>query len=393
MTGDIAIAHKDYDVRGGGEVLAEELARTFDCPLVVGRKDEAKVSDEFDKPLHELDLTRWQRWAIKRGGLSRSVAYMLAWQQDSSILTDYETVITSGNEPLWYVPGDHQTVIAYTHATPRFQTDLWHSRDMSGAIGRFGATVGMVQRVLYNHNTRRPDRWVANSDLVARRMELYWDVPRHAIDVVYPPVDTETYSQEYAPTEDVYLYLGRLAGHKRAGLAVQAFNRIDDGEARLAVAGRGPEFDRLTRLAGPNVNMLGYVGESEKRELYSRAKALIYPCENEDFGMVPIEAMASGTPVVGVNEGFTQFQIQDGKNGVLFDRGVSNLVEAIQFFERYGSAWSADEIERFASQFGVDRFRREMEAVVETARRDAAIETDLELPEPEETDTQIESHA
>ncbi|WP_433623521.1 hypothetical protein [Halomicrococcus sp. NG-SE-24] len=125
---EIAIAHKDYDVRGGGEVLAEELARTFDAPMFVGRRDADCEPDGLDVDIHEIDHGRLIKRMIDYEGAPRSAAYQFAWQRVDE-LAAYDTIITSGNEPLWYVPQDDQTVVAYTHSPPRWQYDLFHDLD------------------------------------------------------------------------------------------------------------------------------------------------------------------------------------------------------------------------------------------------------------------------
>jgi len=365
---DVAIAHKDYDVRGGGEVLSECLAEALDAPLYVGRLVDENVPADLDQAIHEIDLARWQRWAIRRGGAPRSFAYMLAWQTAHEDLPDYDVVVASGNEPLWYVPSDDQAFVAYTHSTPRFQYDLFHERDH----GLFDLGYNTAVRSLYLPNVRKPDLWLANSDVVARRMNLYWDVPTDAIRVVYPPVDVASYDPTAAPTEDVYLHLGRLAGHKRVGDLVDAFRGRDE---RLVIAGDGPERPSLERQAPPNVDVLGYVAEERKRTLYARAKALLFPAENEDFGMVPVEAMAAGTPVIGVKEGFTQYQIQHGENGLLYDRdGGAGLARALDHFGERGVAWGDDAIAGWAAEyFSRERFVEEMQQIVDTAASQAAV--------------------
>lgn len=309
---DIAIAHKDYDVRGGGEVLAEHLARTFEAPLYVGRKDTQNMPDDPDIDIQEIPLTYWQKKAIDRGGVTRSFAYWIAWQ--NAPIHDYDVVITSGNEPLWHVGPDEQVKLAYTHSTPRWQYDLAHETN-DGTIGTIYRT---AVRTIYQQNVPRPDLWVANSDLVKRRMMKYWNLADEEIRVVYPPVETEKYSPDITSTKDYYLYLGRLAGHKEVESVVEAFNQTDK---RLKIAGDGPEKSSLEKLSNKNIEFCGFVSEERKAALYSGAKALIYPPKNEDFGMVPIEAMASGTPVIGVDEGFTRYQILNQQNGYLYERG------------------------------------------------------------------------
>lgn len=379
MTDDIAIAHKDYDVRGGGEILAERLARAFDAPLFVGRRDLDKERDD-DLDIREIDYDPLPEWLATRlidnYGITRSAVYQLVWQQVDG-LTDFETVIMSGNEPLWWVPEDHQTVLAYTHSTPRWQYDLFPS----DVDSRKGVIYHYLSRVLYDHNVRRPDLFVANSERVARRIQLYWGIPDERVRVVYPPVAVSEFDPTAAPAGDYFLCLGRLAGHKRTRDVVRAFDDLGD-EYELVVAGRGPEGDRLREMAGSNVRFAGFVSEDRKRALYAGAKALVYPCENEDFGMVPVEAMAAGTPVIGVKEGFTEYQVRDGENGLLWPRERGEPARTIREFEREGVAWGPDRIAAFARQnFGIAEFRAGMREAVAEAREMTRIDPDLDVPD------------
>lgn len=366
MSHEIAIAHKDYDVRGGGEILVERMARAFDAPLFVGHGDPDNQPEGLDLDIREIAPdSRWHR-LMDMGGAPRGIAHMMHWRDRApEALGDYEIVITSGNEPLWYMPRDQQTVVAYTHSTPRWMYDLYHESD--GFIGR---TYQQAQRRLYEGVVKRPDLWVCNSDLVARRVRRYWAVPDEKIRVVYPPVNVDEFDPDDAPTQDFYLHLGRLAGHKRVDSIVDAWHEID---APLKIAGTGPEREQLEVMAPDHVEFLGYVSEQRKRELMAAAKAHLYPCQNEDFGMVPIESMAAGTPVIGVREGFTQFQIQDGKTGLTYEFGSGELVERVREFEHQGVSWSADQIAGFANRFNAGRFEREMKEIVREADQQARV--------------------
>ena len=362
----LAIAHKDYDVRGGGERLAEELARTFDASMFVGRRN---LENEPDSGVlvEEIDFSplpdRLAKRMIDRGGATRSLAYQIAWQQQDR-LAEYDTIITSGNEPLWYQSEDDQTLVAYTHSTPRFQYDLFQEHQ----YGFLGTAYSMAVRTIYEPNVTEPDLFVANLDLVARRINKYWNIPEDQIKVVYPPVQTHKYNPDDGATEDFYLHLGRLAEHKRVDDLIRTFNRLGP-DYRLKIAGKGPDRERLEALADDHIEFCGYVSEDRKHELMAAAKAHVYPALNEDFGMVPVESMAAGTPVIGVNEGFTQYQIMDGRNGYTFDRD-GGLRDAIRRFERDGVEWSADRIAEFADRFSVSQFREGMrEAVAEAQQR------------------------
>jgi len=269
--------------------------------------------------------------------------------------------------------------LAYTHSTPRWQYDLFHDNDGLLSVG-----YNYVARVLYNHNVQR--RTCSSPTPTCRTaINQYWNIPWEQIEVVYPPVNTRDYSPETPRPGTKYLYLGRLAGHKRVDEVVAAFNDLGD-DYQLVIAGRGPEGDALREQAGDNVEFLGFVDEQQKRELYARAKALVYPPQNEDFGMVPVEAMAAGTPVIGVEEGFTRYQVQDRKNGQLWQR--DELVDALREFERGGVAWTEQEIAEFAREnFSVERFRRGMRNAVKQAQERAAVEPEFDTPRGRDWET------
>jgi glycosyltransferase involved in cell wall biosynthesis len=132
-----------------------------------------------------------------------------------------------------------------------------------------------------------------------------------------------------------------------------------------------------------NVDVRGYVEEAEKRRLLRDAKALVFLAENEDFGMVPVEAMAAGTPVIGVEEGFTAEQIRDGVNGYFTDRKPSEVQAAIWWFEDEGVEWSGAQLHAFAQQFGRKRFDWEMRAAVDAARERNRYSTAVDFTIPE----------
>jgi len=301
----------------------------------------------------------------------RSLTYMGLWQNPEE-LQEYDVLIQSGNEPLWYTPRDEQVTIAYTHSPPRWQYDLYHQH--GDTLGDKAAKAyNMLSRVLYDHTTRFPDLFVANSELIARRIRRYWRVPRDEIQVVYPPIQTAGYGSEYAEKRgDYYLMLSRLCAEKRVDEIIEAFQEL---EARLVIAGKGPERDALEEQAADasNIEFAGYVSESEKRRLMAEAKAFVYNPLNEDFGIVPIESMASGTPVLGVCDGYTKYQIDHGRTGLLYDRGPENLRDAVEEFERDGVSATRAEIEAEAEHYSVEEFRAGMRAAVEEAEKRARI--------------------
>lgn len=350
---NLAIAHWGEHANGGGDRLAWVLTRVFDdAPFYVGWRDRSIEPDDIDAK--QLTDGKLLNRALEHGGLPRKLAHLLGWQL-ASPLRDYDILLTSGNEPLFYVPPDDQTWVAYIHHTNRRQSDQLAEVE-SKRLKAVRLLVHYAIRVAFDHNTHKPDLFVVNSEIVKRRVVRYWGVPEEKIRVVYPPVNTHSYSPTGSDTDDYYVTLSRLDWHKDIDGIVQAFNKLDK---RLLIAGDGPERERLENLAQDNIDFLGFVDEAEKQRLLSSAKAFVFNGRDEDFGIAPVEALAAGTPLLGVNEGMTQYQVIEGKNGYRHTRSESSgpsLTDTVQRFETDGVQWSDSEIATFAERFSVEAF-------------------------------------
>lgn len=366
----VAVAHWGEHADGGGDRLAWELARVFDdAPFFVGWKDASIEPDDIDS--RQLIDGPMLSSALEREGLARQFAHLLGWQL-AEPLREYDVLVTSGNEPLFYVPPDEQAWLAYVHHTNRRQSDQL-TEATEGRFTSLKLLLYYAMRVAYDHNTHKPDLFVVNSEIVKRRVVRYWGVPEDKIRVVYPPVDTASYAPSDAETGDYYVTLSRLDWHKDIDGIVAAFNETDH---RLIVAGDGPERDSLERLADENVEFAGFVSEERKRELLAGAKAFVFNGRDEDFGIAPAEALAAGTPLLGVREGMTKYQVVSGKNGYTHvrstDSGVDGptLCETVARFESEGVEWSPAKIASFAERFSVSAFHEGMnEAVGEAVDR------------------------
>ena len=207
---------------------------------------------------------------------------------------------------------------------------------------------------------QRVDRYIANSENTRRRIREYYG--KDSL-VVHPPVDVENYSIS-GEVDDYYLVVASLVRYKRTELAIEAANRLG---VRLVVVGSGPEDRRLRALAGQTVEFRGFVADHELRRLYSRCRALIFPQE-EDFGLVPLEAMASGRPVIAYAAGGALETMEEGKTGLLFrEQSVHALARAITDFG--GSRFGPTEIRAHAARFGLAPFGAAVRAAVDTALR------------------------
>lgn len=369
---DIAVAHWGEHVNGGGDRVGWELSRVFDgAPLYVGWQNKSIEPEDIETK--QLIRGRLNEWALERGGVARMIAHMLGWQV-AEPLREYDVLITSGNEPLFYVPPTEQVWIAYIHHTNRRQSDQIHEVG-SSRLAPLQLLFYYAIRVAFDHNTHKPDLFVANSEQVKRRMVRYWGISEEKIDVIYPPVETDAYSPNRVETADYYLTLSRLDWHKSVDDIVRAFDGLD---AKLVVAGDGPERDDLEQIASENVEFTGYVSEERKKELLAGAKAFIFNGQHEDFGISPVEALAAGTPLIGVEEGMTQYQVIDGKTGYAFERNESGrtIRTAVQQFEDTGVDWDASEIASFADRFSVQAFHHRMREAVDRAVENADVTPD-----------------
>ena len=368
---DIAIAHKDNVVDGGGERLCRQLGEAFDAPIYSGH-----VPDDRDTDMVDIfgDHGLAKR-AISRGGVTRQLAYMLMWRRHADDLREYDVVITSGNEPLWYTPEEEQTMVAYVHHTLRRQ------HDRVAEVDSWLETVyGMGVQVLFDHNIRKPDLYVCNSELVAHRLTHYFGVPEGRIRVVYPGVPVTEFGPDRAETGDYYFACSRLVDHKRFDELVRAFADLDE---RLVIAGKGDAREHLEAMATDNVEFLGYVSENEKRRRLAEAKAFCFGATQEDFGIAPAEALASGTPLITVSEGFPAKMVTEGKSGLTYDRGAENLQAAIRRFESAGVEWTAQQIAAFADRFSMDRFNQEIREAVSEARERTEVDPEWDIAEIE----------
>ena len=202
----------------------------------------------------------------------------------------------------------------------------------------------------------RVDRIIANSNFVAARIQKYY---RKDSIVIHPPVDINRFS--IAPVQkDYYLMVGRLIAYKRHDIAIEAFNRL---KLPLKIIGRGPEMERLKKLAGPTIEFLGRVDEEELPRYYSECRGFIFPQE-EDFGIVAIEALASGRPLIAYRGGDIPEHMEEGRMGVFFDEQTSKaIVEAVQKFETM--TFDPEEIRSRVLHFDKDQFKAKIKDYIE----------------------------
>ncbi len=201
------------------------------------------------------------------------------------------------------------------------------------------------------NSSRLVHHFISISNHVAQRVKRFYG---RDSEVIYPPVRYGMFS--LAPEKgNYYLVMSALVSYKRIDLAIAAFNEL---KLPLKVAGCGPELENLKKMAGPTIEFLGRVEDRDLPDLYSKAKAFVFPGE-EDYGITPLEAQASGTPVIAFRKGGATETVLDGKSGIFFDQqSTADLVQAITRFERNGVSFVAEQIRQSISSFSEAEYQR-----------------------------------
>lgn len=208
----------------------------------------------------------------------------------------------------------------------------------------------------------RPDHIIANSEFVRKRIRKYY---RRESTVIHPPVNVNDFSiAKEADRKDYFLMVGRLIAYKRHDIAIEACNRLG---VPLKIIGRGPEMDRLKKLAGKTVEFLGRVPDAELPKYYAECRGFIFPQE-EDFGIVAIEAMASGRPILAYRGGDIPEHLEEGKMGVFFQEQTVEAVEAAirQFRDK---DYDSEYIRGRALRFDTALFKEKIKEYIEEAMR------------------------
>jgi glycosyltransferase involved in cell wall biosynthesis len=276
-------------------------------------------------------------------------------------LRGYDLVISSESGPAkGVVPPPSAPHLCYCHSPMRYVWNMYHDyRENAGFLTRLAMPYLAHRLRLWDTvSASRVDHYVANSSSVKMRIRRYYG--RDA-EVVWPPVDVDSFASVHAAElGDYMLMVGELVPYKRPDLAVAAFNRM---RAKLVVIGGGEMLDHIRRLAGPTVTVLGPRPFGELRHYYARCRALIFPGE-EDFGMVPVEAMASGRPVIAYGRGGATETVVPGLSGALFgEQSVDALIAAVQEFRC--SDFDPARIAAHARTFSRERFITKMTAQVD----------------------------
>lgn len=386
----IALAHDYLREYGGAERVLEQLHTMFpDAPVYVAFKDDQDLGQS---------ASIFKTWDIRETWMAKiplikklfSPLRFLAPKAFSDLdLSEYDVVISSSNayfaKAIKVPNGTH---MCYCHTPARslygYPTMMDWKKNPVIRIG--GELINHYLRNVDFRVAQKVDIFIANSKETQKRITKFY---RRESTIVYPPITTnrqevtgdrqrelsfwneviespkDPITTSSTPLQDdkkseYWLFISRLAYSKNPQLAVEWATKT---KQHLLVAGEGKMRPSLEKMAGPTVKFTGFVPDEKLPELYSHAKGLIYPVADEDFGMVPVEAMSYGVPVIAHNSGGPKETVKNGKTGILFDEmTVAGLTDAVAKAQE--TKWDKKTIRKHAEQFSADEFNKKIMGLV-----------------------------
>jgi len=355
----IALVHDRLENRGGGERAALEIAKALNVKTIyVACYTSEKTYEEFEKfniiQLNRIPSLKWD----KAYAIIRTIdALRFSIYKE---LQEYDLLWLSG---MWAVFASNMNDmnIWYCHSPNRALYDLYES--IKSRYNFFWRTAfdlwakfwRLLDKFVILRNVKEI---VVNSRNVRKRVMFAYGLPS---EVIYPPVDTKKFY--YAESEGYWLSVQRIMPEKRVELQIEIFKRLP--EERLIIVGKaeyGTDYqEKIARMVEKtkNVEWVGRVDEKTLIDLYAHCKGVIQTPIDEDFGLVPIEAMASGKPVLCVNEGGFRESVINGKTGLLINPPyLANFIKAIRNFDE--TKFNPKIIRKRAKYFDVSRFRKEI---------------------------------
>lgn len=359
----LALVH-DYLIQDGG---AERVLRAFmeiwpDAPVFVlfhdkNRWPQFRYADIRASVLQGLPgVVRYYRWTLP---------FMPAATEHHD-LGEFDLVLSSASAfAKGVITRPEALHICYCHTPTRYLWTDTHSyiKDLrANRFIKFILPLALTSLRMWDRTSAlRVDKFIANSETVARRIKKYYE---RSAEVIYPPIDCNAFYTREKPG-NYFLAGGRLVAYKRFDLAIEAFNRLNK---RLIIFGTGPYEDRLRKMAKKNIEFTGHISDKERADLLAGCIAFLHP-QLEDFGLLPLESMASGRPVIAYGKGGALETVIPGKNGRFFyEQTWESLLDAVLNF--YPEQYNTREIRQWAEQFDLPLFKQKIKNYVEGAYRE-----------------------
>ena len=356
----VAIVH-DWLVGGGAELVVEQLHKLFpEAPIYT-----SYATSEWRQRLDGKVVTGWLQHL---GKIRKFIPFLRIWWFTHLKLQGYDLVISSSGAEAKGIRVPKGTIhINYCHAPTHYywsRYDEYLQHPGLGALdwlGRLGLKllVGPLRKWDYKA-AQRPDHIIANSTHIQAEIKKYYG---RESTVIFPPITLERFqkSENHKLPRHGFVISGRQTPYKRFDLAVEACSQLD---LPLTVIGDGPDHGRLQKLAGPSITFAGRLSDTDLERAFASSQAFIFP-GLDDFGITPLEAIASGTPVIAYGAGGALDYVQPGLTGELFsEQSIESLVDVLRNFE--ATKYHAPIVAAEAQRFSVSTFRQHLLAFLQT---------------------------
>lgn len=355
----VAIVH-DWLISGGAERVVHELHRMYpNAPIYA-----SYCNDEWRKKLDDKVVTGFlQHKPFPK--LRKYIPFLRIWWFTHLDFSDYDLVISSsGSEAKGLKVPKNVVHINYCHAPTHYYWSRYDDYIKHPGFGLLDPLARLGLRLLVGPLRRwdfaaaqRPDVLIANSSHTAAAIKRYY---KRKSTVIFPPVELERFKQKNQNhRRQGYVIAGRQTAYKRIDLAVQACTKLN---LPLKVIGKGPDHDRLVDIAGPSITFLSNVPDKDMAKHFAEAKAFLFP-GTDDFGIVAVEALAAGTPVIAYKDGGALDYVKHGVTGLFFEQQtVDGLVGALK--EAEYTNFDNKAVEKSAENFSTKRFIRNMDNII-----------------------------
>ncbi|MBI4474872.1 MAG: glycosyltransferase [Acidobacteria bacterium] len=352
----VAITHDWLNGMRGGEKVLEALLELYpEATIFTLFHERGKVSPLIES--HQIVAS----WLDRIPGIYkhyRNLLPLFPSATQSWKVSGFDLVISSSHAVAKGVNAPNALHVCYCHTPMRY---VWDAGDDYAMTAAQRMALKLVRSRMQRWDCQaagRVDFFIANSKFVRERINEYY--VRDA-EVIHPPIDTRFYTPSIdASRKEFYLSVGALVPYKRFDIVVDAFNTLGKP---LIIAGHGPELRRLRNMAKSNVDVRGWVTDEQLRDLYRRARALVF-AGREDFGMVSVEAQACGCPVIAFSAGGSSEIVQDGVNGILFtEQHADDLIRAVRRFETM--SWSVETVCHRVESFSRESFKAKFARFIE----------------------------
>ncbi len=359
----VAIIHDWLVVNGGAEKVLEEIITLYPQAEIFTLVD--YLSDRDWLGNHKIHTSFIQKMPFSRTKY-RNYFPLFSLAIEQFDMSRFDLVISSSySVAKGVITGPEQSHVCYCHSPARYAWDMQsqylNESNMESGIKSIVARYFLHRFRIWDVRTANGvDQFIANSNFIKKR--IYKCYRRDAL-VINPPVKLKEFKIE-VNKQDFYLAASRMVPYKRIDLIVEAFTKMPD--KKLKVIGEGPEFQKIKALAEgfDNVELLGFQANDVLINYMQKAKAFVFAAE-EDFGIIPVEAQACGTPVIAYGKGGALETVIDGTSGLyFFEQSVLSLVEAVERFEALPQ-FNSNTVRHSAERFSSDVFRKKMCSVID----------------------------